>query len=200
MLELEKKLWQKGFKYIAGVDEAGRGALAGPIVAGAVIFPKKIIKLKKELREIKDSKLLSPKKREELFKFITKNCLSWAISKISEKVIDRIGISKANQLVSKKVIKKLKKQPDFILVDGRINLDCLKIPYQSIVKADKKIFSCSAASILAKVWRDNLMKRIDKKYPFYGFKRHKGYGTKYHYQQLNCYGPSPCHRRSFRLK
>ncbi len=197
-LNLEKKLWKRGFKYILGLDEAGRGALAGPIVAGGIIFSKKI--LKKKIKEINDSKLLSSKKREKLFDLIIKNCLCWKVAKVSEKIIDKIGISKANQLVFKKVIKKIGKKVDFILVDGKINLDDLKIPYQSIIDADRKIFSCAAASILAKVYRDNLMKKLDKKFKNYKLAKNKGYGTKEHYCLLKKYNPCPCHRKSFRLK
>lgn len=208
-LKLEKILWREGYKYVAGLDEAGRGSLAGPIVGAAVIFGKLRVSAgggsalggkKNELRGIRDSKLLSPQKREKLFKSIIKNCLCWTTAKVNEKTIDKIGMAKANQLVFKKAIKKLKIKPDFILVDGRINLDSLKIPYLSIVDADAKIFSCSAASILAKVWRDNLMRKIAKRYPHYGFTQHKGYGTRRHYQKLRRYGPCPCHRKSFRLQ
>lgn len=197
-LKLERRLSKKGFRFIVGLDEAGRGALAGPLVSAAVIFDPR--ERKKTLKGVRDSKLLTEKKREKLFTLIVKNCLYWKTARVSEKIIDKIGISKANRLIFKKVIKNLVKKPDFILVDGRINLNSLKIPYQSIVKADKKIFSCAAASILAKVFRDRLMKKLDKKYPVYGFRKNKGYGTKEHYQKLRKYGPSSCHRKSFRLK
>lgn len=199
-LKFEKKIWQKGFKYIAGLDEAGRGALAAPIVGAGVIFSKKIINKREKLKDIKDSKLLSPKKREKLFDLITKNCFYWKVAKVSQKIIDRIGISKANKLVFERVVKNLKRKPDFILVDGRINLDSLKIPYKSVVDADQKIFSCAAASILAKVFRDRLMVKLAKKFPNYKFNKNKGYGTKEHYRLLRKYQPCSCHRRSFRLK
>jgi ribonuclease HII len=197
-LNLEKKLWQKGYKYILGLDEAGRGALAGPIVAGGVIFSKKI--LKKKIKGINDSKLLSPKKREELFEIIIKNSVCFGMAKVSEKTIDKLGINKANELVFKRLIKKLNKKPDFILIDGKINLKNLKIPYLSIVDADAKVFSCAAASILAKVFRDRLMVNLSKKFPNYNFEKNKGYPTKKHYLLLKKYGISPCHRKSFRLK
>ena len=168
-LNLEKRLWRKGYKYILGLDEAGRGALAGPIVAGGVIFSKKI--LKKKIKGINDSKILSSKKREELFKSIVKNSLCFKIEKVSEKIIDKIGINKANELVFKKIIKKIKRKPDFILIDGRISLKDLKIPYLSIIDADSKIFSCASASILAKVFRDRLMIKLSKKFPNYKFEK-----------------------------
>lgn len=198
-LRFERKIWQKGFKYIAGLDEAGRGSLAGPIVSAAVIFKKSKVK-KINLRKINDSKLVAPKLREKLFKEIKKIALDWSFAKISSKLIDQKGISWANREVMKLAIKKLKIKPDFLIVDGKINLNDLKIPYLSIVDADKKIFSCSAASILAKVKRDKIMENLDKKFPKYQFTQNKGYPTKKHYHLIKKYGPSPCHRRSFRLK
>jgi len=196
-LKFEKTFWQKGYKHIAGIDEVGRGALAGPIVAAAVIFPKGFFK---KIDGINDSKLLSAIKREKLSSLIKKNCFCWRIARVSEKIIDKIGISKANKLVFERAIKKLKIKPDFILADGQINLERIKIPYQSIIKADRKIFSVAAASILAKVSRDEFMKKISKKYPFYKFNQNKGYGTAEHYRGLKNHGPCPCHRHSFRLK
>lgn len=203
MLEKEKKLWQKGFRFVAGLDEAGRGAIAGPITAAAVILDKKKIKdrkFKKYLYQIKDSKKISPRLREKIFSFIKKISLTYSIASLSSKIIDKKGISWANLEVMKRAIKKLKIKPDYFIVDGKLNFKNIKIPFSSIVNADEKIISCSAASILAKVSRDNLMKKLDKKYPEYGFAKHKGYGTKEHYQKLNRYGACPCHRKSFRLK
>jgi len=202
-LKFEKKFWRKGFRYIAGLDEAGRGALAGPITAAAVILDRKKIenaKFKPFLRQIKDSKKLSPKSREKILPFIKKISLSQAIAHLSQKIIDQRGISWANLKVMELAIKKLKIKPDYLIVDGKLNLKNLKIPYSSIINADEKIISCSAASILAKVSRDILMKRLDKKYPNYGFGKHKGYGTKEHYRKIIRYGICPCHRKSFRLK
>jgi len=198
-LRLEKKLWRKGFRYLAGIDESGLGSLAGPIVAAVVIFGKLKVK-KNELREVRDSKLLSSKKRERLSKVIKKISQVWTMAKVSNKIIDKVGLKKANLLVFKKAVKKLKIKPDYLIVDGKINLESLKIPYSSIVDADAKIFSCSAASILAKVFRDSLMVKLAKKFPAYRFAKHKGYGTKEHYYLLRKYGPCSCHRKSFRLK
>lgn len=193
----EKKFWRQGFKHIAGLDEVGRGALAGPIMAAAVIFSHKKFR---KITGVNDSKLLSASKREKLSVLIKENCLCCQVAKVSRRIIDKIGINRANELVFKKAIRKLKIKPDLILADGQVNLKNLKIPYQSIIKADQKIFSVAAASILAKVNRDKLMGKLGKKYPFYKLGQHKGYGTKEHYQSLKKHGPCPCHRRSFRLK
>lgn len=195
----EKRFFQRGYQKIAGLDEAGRGALAGPIVAAGVIFGHLRSGQRKILAEVNDSKKLTVFKRERLFLLIKKNCQSWAIAQINSKVIDRIGIEIANRLVFEQVIKKIK--PEIALIDGRIKLgNKNKIKYQSIIKGDQKIFSIAAASILAKVSRDYLMMKIDKKYPDYGFKQHKGYGTVNHYLSLKKHQPCPCHRLSFRLK
>ncbi|MCX7778916.1 MAG: ribonuclease HII [Patescibacteria group bacterium] len=198
-LKFERNLWRKGFRYVAGLDEAGRGALAGPIVAAAVIFSKSKVK-NRWFRQIQDSKLLRPKIREKLSSEIKKNVLAWSVAKIGARTIDQKGINWANQEVIKRAVRKLRIKPEYLLIDGRINLKSLKIPYFSIVQADRKIFSCAAASILAKVYRDHLMINLDKKFPQYHFAQNKGYGTKEHYQQLRKYKPCPCHRRSFRLK
>jgi len=198
-LKLENKLKKQGYKYIAGIDEAGRGALAGSIVAAIVILKNQ--KTKKQnnllLLGIRDSKLLTPKKREELFRTIKKRALTWSIGKTSEKVIDRIGIAKANIQAVKKALKTLKIKPDYLLLDGGIKLKRIKIPQKTIIKGDAKIFSISCASILAKVTRDRLMIKLDKKHPQYGFAQHKGYGTKNHREAIKKYGPCSIHRRSF---
>lgn len=196
-LRAEKKFWRQGFRRIAGLDEVGRGALAGPIMAAAVIFPPKSFR---KIDGVNDSKLLSAAKREKLFAVINKKCLCYEIAGVSAKIIDKIGIGQANKLVFERAIKKLKIKPDLIIADGQIKLKKVGVPYQSIIRADRKIFSVAAASILAKVSRDGLMKKLDKKYPSYNLSQNKGYGTKKHYLALKKHGPSPCHRRSFRLK
>ncbi len=196
-LRFEKKFWRMGFKHIAGLDEVGRGALAGPIMAAAVIFPSKFFR---KIDGVNDSKLLSAEKRGKLFTVIKKNCLCYQTAGVSAKIIDKIGIGQANKLVFERAIKKLKIKPDLIIADGQIKLKKLGVPCHSIIKADQKIFSVAAASILAKVSRDRLMKKVDKKYPVYKFSQNKGYGTKEHYLALKKHGPSSCHRRSFRLK
>lgn len=192
-LKLENQLKRQGYKYIAGIDEAGRGTLAGPVVVATVImnYESGIMNY-----GIRDSKLLTPKKREELFKIITKKALAWGVGKTSEKIIDRIGIAKANVLAVKKTLEALKVKPDYLLLDGGIKLK-IKIPQKTIIKGDTKVFSIACASILAKVTRDRLMIKLDKKYPQYGFAQHKGYGTQAHIKAIKKYGPCPIHRRSF---
>lgn len=201
-LREEKKLWKKGYKRVACLDESGRGPLAGPVTAAAVTVRPAKLKIKNEklkilLKEIKDSKKLSRKKREKFYKFLTNsNFIEWGIGRVSEKVIDKINILEATKLAMVKAIKKLKRKPDFLILDGKMKLN-LPIPQKSIIKADEKVFSCSCASIIAKVTRDRIMKRFDKKYPRYEFDRHKGYPTKHHFKMLKKYGPCKIHRKSF---
>jgi ribonuclease HII len=203
-LREEKKLWRKGIKRVVGLDEAGRGPLAGPVVAAAVSI---IANCKLEIlkfKDLKDSKKLTPKKREDFYKIITKNPqIKWGIGIVSEKVIDKINIKNAAELAMEKALKnlerKMKKKADFLIIDGNhINSKNLKArSYKLIVKADEKVFSCALASILAKVTRDRIMERYSKKYPEYGFEIHKGYPTKFHLKMLKKYGPCKIHRKSF---
>jgi ribonuclease HII len=207
-LREEKKLWKKGFKRVACLDEAGRGPLAGPVTAAAVLIRPAELKIKKPtvhtqeklkiiLREVKDSKKLTAKKREKLYKILIRNpAIEWGIGKVSEKVIDKINILEATKLAMEKAIKKLKRKPDFLILDGNFKID-VNIPQKSIIKGDDKVFSCAAASILAKVYRDKIMRKYHKKYPQYGFGKHKGYPTKYHLKMLKKYGSSRIHRKSF---
>ena len=193
-LREEKKLWRKGFKRVAGLDEAGRGPLAGPVVAAVVSL---IPNSKFLIPKLRDSKKLTAKKREEFYKLIVKSPFwEWGIGRVSEKVIDKINILEATKLAMKRAIKKLKRRPDFLILDGnfKINVD---IPQKSIIKGDEKVFSCAAAGILAKVTRDRIMQRYHKKYPRYGFSKHKGYPTKFHLKMLKKYGPCKIHRKSF---
>jgi len=178
-----------------GCDEVGRGPIAGPVVAAAVILPKNY---KNEL--IKDSKLLNEKKREELYDVIIKDCLSYSIAKIDEKIIDDINILHASILAMHKAINELSIIPDFILVDGNYFKPSYKnIPHECIVKGDSKYISIAAASILAKVYRDRLMKKLDEKYPFYDWKNNKGYPTKKHKLAVKEYGITEFHRKSFKM-
>ena len=195
-LREEKKLWRRRLKRVACLDEAGRGPLAGPVVAAAVL----ILNTKYQIlnTKIRDSKKLSWKKREKLYKLITKSpFIEWGIGRVSKKVIDKINILEATKLAMKRAIKRFKRKPDFLILDGNFKIN-LPIPQKSIIKADEKVFSCAAASILAKVWRDRLMLRYHKKYPRYGFDKHKGYPTKYHFKMLKKYGPCVIHRKSFK--
>ncbi len=200
-LKEEKKLWKKGFKRVVGLDEAGRGPLAGPVTAGAVMLRRisnSKLQIPRELSGVRDSKQLTAKKREELYSLITKNSnIEWGIGKVSEKVIDKINILEATKLAMEKAIANLRHKPDFLILDGNFRIDSL-IPQKSIIKADQKVFSCSAASIIAKVFRDRIMEKYHKKYPRYGFKKHKGYPTKFHFRMLKKYGPCKIHRKTFR--
>ena len=192
----ERKLHKRNFKFVAGLDEAGRGALAGPVVACVVIISKSKSNYFTKLK-INDSKKVSPKKREELYKILTNhNQIKFAIGKASEKIIDRINILEATKLAMIKAIKNLTTMPDFLILDGNIKLD-LNISQKAIVKGDEKVLSCAAASIIAKVTRDRIMKRYDKKYSKYGFARHKGYGTKFHKEMLRKHKYCKIHRKSF---
>jgi len=203
-LRKEKYLWKKGYKYVAGLDEAGRGPLAGPVVAAAVIISTKRkkknaklqFKAKSLLKEVKDSKKLSPKRRETLYKLLVKEPnIEWGIGRVSEKMIDKINILKATKFAMKKAVSNLK--TDYLILDGNFKID-LHIPQKSIRKGDSKVFSIAAASIIAKVTRDRIMKRYHKKHPEYGFDKHKGYATKFHRQALKKHGPCKIHRMSFR--
>jgi len=188
----EKFLRKKGYDLIAGVDEVGRGPLAGPLVAAAVILPQKV-----KLPGLNDSKLLSPAKREELFVQIKKFAVSIGIAKASHKLVDKLNVHQANLLAMKMAVFALSVSADYLLIDGARNKLDLSIPQTAINKGDRKCACIAAASIIAKVTRDRLMVRYHKKYPEYGFDRHKGYGTELHVQRLLKHGPCPIHRRSF---
>lgn len=182
-----------------GLDEAGRGPLCGPVVAGAVIINdwRTFLRRRSVLPNIRDSKQLSAKQREYFYKILTKHpAIKWGIGIVSEKIIDKINILEATKLAMVKALKKIK--ADFLILDGKMELD-LPIPQKSIIKADEKVFSCAAASIIAKVTRDRIMMRYHKKYPEYRLDLHKGYGTKLHYEMLKLYGPCQIHRKSFNI-
>jgi ribonuclease HII len=203
MIQEEKRLWKKGYKYIAGIDEAGRGPLAGPVSAGAVLILKKDFKEVKKIKSVKDSKKLNEKKRKEVYlNLIKTNKVKWGIGMVSEKTIDKINILQATKLAMIKAVKDLEKKSrikvDFLILDGKIKLD-LDINQKSIIKADDKVFSVSAASIIAKVTRDEIMKKYDRKYPEYNFKKHKGYGTKEHLKNIKKNGTCKIHRKSFKF-
>jgi ribonuclease HII len=196
-LKEEKKLWEKGYKRVACLDEAGRGPLAGPVVAAVVTVENCKLEIE-NFKKIKDSKKLTEKKREKFYKTFKKHpAIKWQTAKVSEKVIDKINILEATKLAMKRAIEKLNKKPDFLILDGKMKLG-LKISQKSIVKADEKVFSCAVASIIAKVTRDRIMKRYHQKYPRYGFDKHKGYPTRLHRKKLRKYGPCKIHRKSFR--
>jgi len=216
-LKEEKKLWRRGFKFVIGLDEAGRGPLAGPVVAGAILLREdklyQNLNLKFLLKEVRDSKKLSADKRKELYKILTKHpAIVWGVGKVSEKIIDKINILEATKLAMVKAIKKInakiartKNKLGFLIIDGNFILSAetlakagfVNLSQKSIIKADNKVFSCAAASIIAKVTRDKIMEKYDKKYPQYNFSKHKGYGTKLHLEKIKKYGLSPIHRKTF---
>ena len=196
-LNEEKKLWRKGYKRVAGLDESGRGPLAGPVVAAAVSINANC---KLQIANLRDSKKLSQKKREKLYELITENQnIEWGIGRVSEKIIDKINIKNAAELAMWRALQKLKHRPDFLIIDGKYlkNYKLKTLNYKLIVKADEKVFSCAAASIIAKVTRDRIMEKFHKKYPKYRFALHKGYPTKLHLKLLRKYGPCKIHRKTF---
>jgi ribonuclease HII len=187
---------QHQFTHIAGLDEAGRGALAGPVVAAAVILPLND-SIETLLLGVNDSKQLTAKKREALFDLIIEHALAYGIGQQPAAVIDAIGILPANKLAMQTAVTQLTPTPEFLLIDGRIRLPQLNIPQQPIVRGDSQSLSIAAASILAKVTRDQLMVQLDGHYPHYGFAQHKGYGTALHRAAIARFGPCPQHRHSF---
>lgn len=187
----ENELIKSGYKLICGVDEAGRGPLAGPVFAAAVILPEGEI-----IEGINDSKKLTPKRREELYDIICQKAVAWASASADEKVIDDINILNATFLAMKNAIEKLPIKPSFVLVDGN-RLPDISIPSEAVVKGDSKSINIAAASIIAKVERDRYITEMAKLYPEYGFEKHKGYGTKAHTEAILKYGPSPIHRQTF---
>ena len=187
----ENEAKNKGFKCVCGVDEAGRGPLAGPVYAAAVILPDGCI-----IEGVNDSKKLSEKKREMLFDVICEKALAYCIATASEKEIDEYNILNATYLAMQRAIEGLSLKADFALIDGN-RLPKLDIKAECVVKGDAKSMSIASASILAKVSRDRYMLEMAEKYPQYQFEKHKGYGTKLHYEMLDEYGPSEIHRQSF---
>lgn len=190
MLEYENNLYNEGVTLIAGVDEVGRGPLIGPVVACACILPVNFYH-----KDIKDSKKLSEKKREEMYKIIKENAISIGLGIVSEKVIDEVNIYESTKIAMKEAIKNLNITPEHVLIDA-MKLE-LNIPSTSIIKGDDKSESIAAASIIAKVTRDHMLDEMDKEYPMYDLKNNKGYGTKKHLEALQTYGPCKYHRVSY---
>lgn len=192
MKKIEEGFYEKKIELIGGIDEAGRGPLAGPVVVACVIMPKDSM-----IEGVNDSKKVSEKKREKLYEEITKTAISYEVGIIDQKEIDNINILNATKLGLTTAIKGLKVKPEFILVDALTNIDTCKIPYRSIVKGDAKCYCIACASIIAKVTRDRIMRQWAEVYPQYGFEKHKGYGTAMHIQAIKEYGLCPLHRHSF---
>ena len=190
--KIEKELYSQGITSICGIDEAGRGPLAGPVVVASVIMPKDSM-----IEGVNDSKKVSESKREALYEKIIEEAISYGVGIIDQKEIDEINILNATKKGLTMSLKELKVRPDIILVDALTGIDTLQIPYKSIIKGDAKAYSISAASIIAKVTRDRIMREWDKIYPQYGFAKHKGYGTAMHINAIKEYGICPIHRLSF---
>lgn len=185
------------YHHIAGLDEAGRGALAGPVTAAAVIFPRHTPDMQQLLRHVNDSKQLTAVRRQSLFQQITQQALAYGIASVAAATIDEIGIVPATKEAMRLALAQLSPPADYLLIDGRIRLPHTALPQQAIIRGDSQSLSIAAASILAKVSRDQQMVALDTLYPHYSFARHKGYGTQSHLAALSQYGPSPIHRHSF---
>lgn len=190
--EFEKAAVNSGFSCICGVDEAGRGPLAGPVCAAAVILPEGAV-----IEGLDDSKKLTEKKRERLYDIIKETAVAYSVAYGTLEEIENVNILEATYLAMNRAIEGLSVKPDFALIDGNRVPRGIKIPCETIVKGDSKSMSVAAASVLAKVTRDRLMLEYDKKYPEYNFKKHKGYGTKEHTELIKQYGPCEIHRLSF---
>lgn len=196
-LEEEKKIFDQGFQVVAGIDEAGRGPLAGPVVAACVLMKADFDPAYSQLRLINDSKKLTPAKREMLYDVIMDSFLDIGIGICDHETIDRINILQASFLAMKKALGMLKHKPDFLLVDGKFIIPNCSYAQKAIIDGDALVFSVGAASIIAKVTRDRIMRDMARQFPDYGFEKHKGYGTKLHKEKLRQFGPCIIHRKSF---
>ena len=194
MWQIEDSFYSQGYEVICGVDEAGRGPLAGPVCAAAVILPKHL-----DIPGLTDSKKLTDKKRRELFPLIQERAVAYGIGLASQEEIDEINILQATFLAMERALAQLQVRPDLALIDGNRERE-FGVPVQTVVKGDSLSANIAAASVLAKVTRDDLMMELAQQYPQYGFEIHKGYGTKAHYEALRQYGASPIHRKSFLKK
>lgn len=190
--KIEKDIYDQGKEYICGIDEAGRGPLAGPVVVASVIMPKDSM-----IEGVNDSKKVSEKKREKLYDQILEEAISYSVGIVDQKEIDRVNILNATKAGLTESIKGLKVKPDIILVDALTGIDTCGIPYMPIIKGDAKCYSIAAASIIAKVTRDRIMRQWHEVYPEYNFIQHKGYGTAAHIAAIKEYGLCPLHRLSF---
>ena len=190
--EMEKELYEKGFKNICGIDEAGRGPLAGPVVVAGVIMPQDSM-----IEGVNDSKKVTEKRREKLYDLILDEAISYSVAIVGQDVIDEINILNATKQGVTQVVDELDIKPDLILVDALEHINTRGIPYEPIIKGDAKCYNIAAASIIAKVTRDRIMREWDEIYPQYGFISHKGYGTAKHIAAIKQYGLCPIHRKSF---
>ena len=193
--EIEKELYEKGFNNICGIDEAGRGPLAGPVVVAGVIMPQDSM-----IEGVNDSKKVTEKRREKLYDLILNEAISYSVAIVGQDVIDEINILNATKQGVTQVVDELDIKPDLILVDALEHINTKGIPYEPIIKGDAKCYNIAAASIIAKVTRDRIMREWDEIYPQYGFINHKGYGTAKHIAAIKKYGLCPIHRKSFTKK
>lgn len=193
-LSLEEEFRDLGFKYIAGIDEAGRGPLAGPVVAAAVIFPVGVF-----LPGVDDSKKLASHKREEFYQEIVERALAFGLGEADVETIDQINIGQASLQAMRRAVETLPLSPDLLLVDGNRPIPGMKVEQRTVIGGDAKCFSIASASILAKVTRDRIMEAFEVLYPGYGFSQNRGYGTRFHQEALKKLGPCEIHRRSFSL-
>ena len=193
--KIDKEFFEKGVKYIAGIDEAGRGPLAGPVVVACVVLPENSM-----IEGVNDSKKISEAKREKLYDIIIQEAISYGVGIIYQDEIDEINILQATKKGVTEAIKQMEVKPNIIMVDALNGIDTMGIPYKSIIKGDAKCYSIAAASIIAKVTRDRIMREWDKVYPEYGFASHKGYGTAKHIAAIKEVGPCPIHRKTFITK
>ncbi|MDR7435123.1 MAG: ribonuclease HII [Armatimonadota bacterium] len=191
LFHLEQLKRQEGYRWIAGVDEAGRGPLAGPVVASAVILPERC-----EIPGLNDSKKLSPRAREKVYEAIMATAVAVGVGMAEVEEIEQYGIMEATRLAWRRAVAQLSPPPDLVILDGRVSLN-LPMPVLTVVDADALVACAAAASVVSKVTRDRLMEELHQRFPQYGFASHKGYGTKEHLQALERFGPSPVHRRSF---
>lgn len=190
--KFEKEYYEKGYELIGGIDEAGRGPLAGPVVAACVVLPKGCM-----IEGVNDSKKLSEKKREELYDKIIDNAIAWGVGIVDNNTIDDINILEATRMAMNQAVTSLNVKPNFIFIDAEKHVNTNGIPYLPIIKGDALSISIAAASIIAKVTRDRMMREYDKTYPCYGFEKHKGYGTKDHIDAIKTNGLSAIHRKTF---
>ena len=197
-LKIEERLWQAGFQHLAGIDEAGRGALAGPVAAAAVILPQRA-DLARILAGVRDSKQMTRLQREHFEPLIKEIALSWAVGFASPAEIDEIGILPATRLAAQRATDSLSLIPDYLITDY-LKLPAIDIPQEGFVKGDMRSLTISAASVLAKTARDAKMRKLEEEYPGYGFAQHKGYGTRQHRDAIHELGKSAIHRQSFTLK
>lgn len=196
----ESDLWEQGILHIAGLDEAGRGALAGPVAVGAVILPNDKALLSSTLSGARDSKQLTPRTRESLAPLIRDTAIEWAVGFATPQEIDLQGIVRATRLAALRALHQITITPQYLLTDFRLELPQVNIPQTAIIKGDAHCLSIACASILAKTERDALMRELDTQYPGYGLGKHKGYGTQAHRSALRRLGSSPIHRKTFKIK